>query len=73
MMLRIRKEATRRAIVAVLLFSSGFLLCLSGCAETAELLPKGRCRINDDCGEGQRCKATYCEDIYFPRKDIKPY
>ena len=35
--------------------------------------PPGRCYGNSDCPEGFRCKETYCEDIYFPRKDIKPY
>jgi Cys-rich repeat protein len=35
--------------------------------------PEGRCFTNPDCPEGFRCKNTYCEDIYFPRNEIKPY
>lgn len=46
--------------------------CL-GCSESVQLLPQGRCRVNEDCSEGNACRNTYCEDIYHPRKDIKPY
>lgn len=45
-----------------------------GCgAGEAPKPPVGRCYENSDCPEGFRCKETYCEDMYFPRKDIKPY
>lgn len=33
-----------------------------------------RCLMNSDCNEaGQKCQEGFCEDIYFPRKNIKTY
>ncbi len=50
------------------------VLPLIGCSAGEQPKPPpGRCYENSDCPEGFRCKETYCEDIYFPRKDIKPY
>lgn len=65
------KQFAARLLVSSLLVSTIFSYI--GCAETAEFLPEGRCRINEDCPDGHTCRASYCEDIYFPRKDIKPY
>lgn len=33
----------------------------------------GRCRINEDCTVGLACKNTFCEDIYYPTKQIQQY
>lgn len=46
---------------------------LSSCEYEAPKLPPGRCNVNGDCPESFACRNTYCEDIYFPRKNIKPY
>lgn len=62
-----------QARLIIILFFIGLCVLLAGCAETAELLPAGRCRLNEDCADGQSCRSSYCEDIYHPRKDIKPY
>ena len=69
-----RKDSSRVQVRCItVVFVLGALLPLAGCAETAELLPAGRCRVNEDCPDGQTCRASYCEDIYHPRKEIKPY
>lgn len=46
-----------------------------GCSGEAKKLPPGVCEQNGDCGEGERCnlERSKCEDIYFPRREIKPY
>ena len=54
---------------ALLLIVSSF--ALAACAATGPL--PGRCESNADCAEGERCVATYCEDVYFPRSTIKNY
>lgn len=59
-------------------FSSLFsFLVIAGTFAACEMeqpkLPAGRCNVNSDCLEGEACRKTFCEDIYFPRKDIKPY
>ena len=47
---------------------------LAGCgAATEAKLPPGRCMVSGECPQGEACRNTYCEDIYFPRRDIKPY
>lgn len=53
-------------------------LCASllsvGCGVAKEKkLPPGRCMVTSECPEGETCRNTYCEDIYFPRREIKPY
>ena len=52
------------------------LLIASGCAakEKPGLLP-GRCITNEDCPQQSKCdrKIGWCEDIYFPRHEIKNY
>ena len=32
-----------------------------------------RCLLNADCANGEFCEKGFCQDIYFPRKDIKNY
>jgi hypothetical protein len=50
----------------------------TGCANYAPVDPisnaaGGRCKVNSDCGAGERCANGSCEDIYYPRKHIKNY
>jgi hypothetical protein len=47
---------------------------LAACGQTEKPKPKpGRCSFNGDCPEGFHCRDTFCEDIYYPRDEIKPY
>lgn len=32
-----------------------------------------RCLRNEDCKVAGRCEKGFCEDLYFPRKNIKNY
>lgn len=66
------RSFSRTILFAILLTGAGVLAGCAAIEEEAEL-PEGRCRNNEDCKEGHRCKATYCEDIYHPRPKIKPY
>lgn len=53
---------------------AGLASILVSCsAGEADKLPPGRCVISGDCPASETCRNTYCEDIYYPRKDIKPY
>lgn len=68
----------RRQILSTVVFASLLLLSsfLSGCSlfsEERQKPPEGRCFTNTDCDEGFACRNTYCEDIYFPRRKMKPY
>jgi hypothetical protein len=59
-----------------LVFSGLILFGLSACSALVadeEKLDEGRCNFHTDCQDGQRCQNTYCEDVYYPRRDIKPY
>ena len=61
-------------LVTILFLS--ILIALSACSaiKTDEpALKEGRCRHNSDCKEGFTCRDTFCDDIHFPRADIKPY
>jgi len=54
------------------------LLAVSACTYVPEPLPEGRCRVNKDCPQGTHCTAVgielgQCEDIYYPRRKIKPF
>lgn len=60
----------RPALIVISLASVSFF---SSCVVAGEAkLPLGRCNVNTDCGEGEACRDTRCEDIYFPEKNIKP-
>ena len=54
-------------------------LILSSCAQNFDQHDRTdphvfkSCLMNADCPNGERCEKGYCEDIYFPRKDIKNY
>lgn len=58
------------------LFAILLLFALNACsaidADEPEL-KEGRCNYNSDCKEGFTCRDTYCEDIYHPRSEIKPF
>ncbi len=49
-----------------------FLFNFTGCStnELPELEP-GRCRLSKDCPQGQECRNTRCQDLYYPRHEIK--
>lgn len=64
-------SAYRESVLLGALIASALLL--SGCSTQEAKLKPGRCNYNSDCTEGFHCIDTYCEDIYFPRRDIKPY
>ena len=49
------------------------MVSLASCSDTAPKQPAGRCAATADCPQGYECKETFCEDIYFPRKEIKNY
>lgn len=50
-----------------------FILVVSLQACAAKELEPGRCDYNSDCKEGEKCEETRCEDIYYPRHQIKPF
>ena len=66
-----RRSAAFGAVALVLVLGA------SGCSGSSELrkLPPGVCEQSGDCLEGERCnlERNKCEDIYFPRREIKPY
>ena len=47
--------------------------CAAGCTAVSTKPKPGRCNHHTDCPDGFQCKDTYCEDMYFPRREIKPY
>ena len=56
-----------------LLVFAAFIVTLAGCVQAEQKLAKGRCRTNAECPTGTRCEATFCEDIYHPRSEVKNY
>jgi len=49
----------------------------SACSVLNEALDEGpepgRCSFHTDCLEGQKCHNTFCEDLYYPKRDIQTY
>jgi len=61
-------------IAAFLAAASAAQALIAGCSAAEEAkLPPGRCMVSGECPQGETCRNTYCEDIYFPRREIKPY
>ena len=56
-----------------LLLGLAILLAMNACSAEQPKLPEGRCVVPGDCPEGMTCRNTFCEDIYHPRREIKPY
>lgn len=58
-----------------IVIAAAVLSACAACSGELKKLPPGVCEQNPDCGEGERCNVdrSKCEDIYFPRREIKPY
>lgn len=58
-----------------MLFFAVFFACsaCSGIFTDEDKLDEGRCNFHTDCKDGERCRNTYCEDVYYPRREIKPF
>jgi len=67
-------EMNRNCYTYLLLGLFVFLgLGLTACSAIEPKPKEGRCAHHTDCPDGFQCKDTYCEDMYFPRREIKPY
>lgn len=64
----VRKNAGRLALIISL--SLGMGACAGG--QKAKV-PPGRCFENSDCPQGEACRDTRCEDIYYPKNKIRQF
>ncbi len=65
----------RRIYRLALTIAAAFLCAslLAACPGSEAELKPGHCYMNSDCPQGYNCEEGRCQDIYFPRKAIKPF
>ena len=64
---------SKRPLLLAVLCAVVLPLTAVSCSSTPEKLAPGHCVQNADCRGTTRCVEERCEDIYYPRREIKNY
>ncbi len=55
------------------LFACVLLLGFQGCPLYKPKLDTGKCQVNEECSSGFACRNNRCEDIYYPKSEIRQF